>query len=578
MVVIVAIGIGGAVVAKRVYDQAMTARTHLTAAMPYVDQVKSAMLAGDVDAAGVAASAFVDQASAARRALDGRLWTTIEQVPLPVFENLRAVHTVADVAERVGTEILLPASTMSLASLAPAGGRIDVAGLSAIQATVADIGRAVDGIDAQLDSIDRGALIDQVSAGVEQVDTAVGRVQELTGPAADILGILPGLLGADGPKNYLVMFQGNAEARASGGSPGSFVLLRAENGAISFERNVAATEFPFAISESVVPLDAETTTLYSDIVGRWTANMTSTPDFPTTASLMQGWWATEFDDQVDGVISVDPVALSYFLAATGPLTLETGDVLNSENAAALLMNEAYFKYPDGRDSNIFFASAAVSVFNGLLAGGASPVKLIDAGAKAAVEGRLKVWVPDPAVTEVIGGSPVAGVLPVDNEDETAIGVYFNDTTGSKMDYYVDADITTETDQCTAAGAPSWTTTVNLHNGITREDANELPRYITGPYFTPGDIGTDYIVYAPVGATIESWTVNGAARDALAHTTHLGRDAIRVNVILPPGESAALQVVMKASDGAESASFGPLVVKHTPMVRDTAVEIVAPGCG
>ncbi|QNA91994.1 DUF4012 domain-containing protein [Microbacterium sp. Se63.02b] len=535
------------------------------------------MLASDVAAAELAAQAYVKEASAANAAVDGRLWDVLQGIPLPVFENLRAVRTVTNVAETVGTEILVPASSITLASIAPTGGKVDVAGLSDIQAAVMRISDVIGDIDGRLDAIDRSALIDQVGDGFRQVDDAVGQVSALVSPAEDILGILPGLLGADGPKNYLLMFQGNAEARASGGSPGSFVLVRADQGAITFEKEVAATEFPFAIPQSIVPLDAETTALYSDIVGRWTANMTSTPDFPTVATLMQGWWASEFDDQIDGVVSVDPVALSYFLDATGPLTLATGDVLTSKNATALLMNEVYFKYPKGQDSNAFFASAAVSVFNGLLAGGASPVKLVDAGAKASVEGRLKLWVPDPAVTEVIGGSPVAGVLPVDNEDETAIGVYFNDTTGSKMDYYVDADIAVETDQCTAAGAPSWTTTVNLHNGITREDANELPRYITGPYFTPGDIGTDYIVYAPVGATIESWTVNGAARDALAHTTHLGRDAIRVNVVLQPGESAALQVVMKASDDAESGSFGPLVVKHTPMVRDTAVDVVAPGC-
>ncbi|GGM42639.1 DUF4012 domain-containing protein [Microbacterium saperdae] len=576
-VVVVALGVGGAFVGKRVYDQAMTARAHLTAAMPYVNQVKSALLASDVDAAGQAAQAYVKEASAAQAALDGRAWSALEQIPLPVFENLRAVHTVADVAEEVGTQILVPASSMTLASIAPSGGRVDVAGLSTIQSTVAEIGEAVDGIEGQLDAIDRVALIEQVGTGVKQVDDAVGQVRALVGPAQDILGILPGLLGADGPRNYLLMFQGNAEARASGGSPGSFVVLRADQGAITFEKDVAATEFPFAIPESVVPLDAETTALYSDIVGRWTANMTSTPDFPTTAALLQGWWATQFDDQIDGVVSVDPVALSYFLEATGPLTLATGDVLTSENAAALLMNEAYFIYPDGRDSNAFFAGAAVSVFNGLLAGGASPVKLIDAGSKAAVEGRLKVWVPDADAMAVIDGSPVAGTLPIDNDEETAIGVYFNDTTGSKMDYYVDAAVAVETDQCTALGAPSWTTSVTLQNGITRDKANTLPRYITGPYFTPGDIGTDYIVYAPVGATIESWTVNGEARDALAHTTHLGRDAIRVNIVLKPGESATLQVLMKGAEAAKGASYGPLTVKHTPMVRETSVDIAAKGC-
>jgi hypothetical protein len=402
-------------------------------------------------------------------------------------------------------------------------------------------------------------------------------VKGVVGPAEDILGFLPGLLGGDGAKNYLLMFQGNAEARASGGSPGSFVLLRADQGVITFERDVASTEFPFALAESVIPLDEQTTALYSDIVGRWTANMTSTPDFPTTAALLQGWWATKFDDQIDGVISVDPVALSYFLEATGPLTLETGAVLSSENAVDLLMNQAYFMYPDGRDSNAFFSAAAVSVFNGLLSGGASPVRLIDAGGRSAAEGRLQVWVPDADAMDIIAGSPVAGTLPTDNVDQTAIGVYFNDTTGSKMDYYVDASVAVKTDQCTALGTTTWTTDVTLQNGITRDEANTLPRYVTGPYFAPGDIGTDYIVYAPIGATIESWTVNGEPYGELAHTSHLGRDAIRVNIVLQPGKAATLHVVMKGPAASKASPYGPVAVKHTPMVRETAVDIDSPGC-
>ena len=168
-------------------------------------------------------------------------------------------------------------------------------------------------------------------------------------------------------------------------------------------------------------------------------------------------------------------------------------------------------------------------------------------------------------------------MPVDNTDATTIGVYFNDTTGSKMDYFVDAAVAVTTDQCTTGSAPQWTTTVTLTNSISREDAAELPRYITGPYYTPGDIATDFLVYSPVGARIESCTVNGQEYPAVAHGPHLGRDVIRVSIVTPPLSTSTLEVKMVGADGSVSSDYGPLEVRHTPMVRDTPVTIDAPGC-
>ena len=44
------------------------------------------------------------------------------------------------------------------------------------------------------------------------------------------------MLGADGPRTYLMLFQNNAELRATGGIPGSFATITARNGKISLGR------------------------------------------------------------------------------------------------------------------------------------------------------------------------------------------------------------------------------------------------------------------------------------------------------------------------------------------------------
>ncbi len=576
-VLLVALAVAGVWAGSRIYSQAMQARSHLLAAMPYVAEVKTAMLASDPEAAATAAAAFRAEAADAQAAASGTLWGFFEAIPLPPLENLRAVSTVADVAVSLADDVLVPASGVSVAALAPSGGRMDVAALQSLSGLLDQIEAGTAAAVERLAALDHSALMDEVRSGVQQVETALTEIQSVAGPARDVIAVLPDALGASGPRNYLVMFQGNAEVRASGGGPGSFILLSVDDGALSIVGEAAATEFDFAIPEPVVPIDAETEALYSDIIARWIANLTATPDFPTSAALAKGWWSTLHDDRIDGVISIDPIGLSYMLNATGPITLPTGDVLTSENAAPLLLNEAYFKYPDGADSNRFFAAVSLSVFDALTGGSIEPVPMMTALTRAADEGRLKVWSSDEEEAALLGESPLSGRLPTTNDTETAVGVFFNDTTGSKMDYYVDATVAVQADTC-AADTPRWTTTVTLQNHITASAAAELPRYITGPYFTPGDIGTDFVVYTPVDATIEGWTLNGKPFDAITHTTHLGRDAVRVNVVLPPESTATLEVTMAAAAGSAAAEFGPTTVRHTPMVRDTPVSIDESSCG
>ncbi|MFC9983450.1 DUF4012 domain-containing protein [Microbacterium keratanolyticum] len=576
-IVVVALLVAGGIGAKHIYDRAMDAREHLMAAMPHVAAVKTGLLAADTTASRAAADAFAVEAKEAVAATDDPVWHFAESIPLPVVENLRAVRIVAQIAESLASDVLQPASGVDLRALAPAGGAIDVAALATLSGLVDDVASGVETSTAMIDGIDRAPLIAQVEAGVSDLEAQLGELGALVAPAKQVLGVLPDALGASGPRNYLFMFQGNAEVRASGGSPGSFILLQVDQGRISIQREVASTEFPFDLPETIVPLDAETDALYSDIIARWVSNLSATPDFPTSAAIAQGWWSSMYDDQIDAVVSIDPIALGYFLKATGPLALPTGGELTSENAAPLLLNEAYFLYPTGVESNEFFSAAAMTVFGALTGGAAKPLPLAQAAIASAEEGRLKIWSADQAMAEALADTPLAGVLPVDNADESAVGVFFNDTTGSKMDYYVDAAVAVSTDQCSATAAPNWTTTVTLANNVTPELAEELPRYITGPYYTPGIIATDIIVYTPVGATITGVTVNGSVYPITAQTRHLGRDAVRINVELEPQTSATMQVAMVGAEGTTSADYGAPTVRHTPMVRPTPVSIDAPGC-
>ena len=58
-------------------------------------------------------------------------------------------------------------------------------------------------------------------------------------------------------------------------------------------------------------------------------------------------WAQQTGTSVDGVVAIDPVALSYVLGATGPVTMPDGEVVTKDNVVELTESTAYVKLSDG---------------------------------------------------------------------------------------------------------------------------------------------------------------------------------------------------------------------------------------
>lgn len=566
-------------------SKALTVREALAPAVPIASDMPAKVVAGDAAGAAAGAAALQELATDAVAETRGMDWRIAEWIPF-VGQNLAAVRAAAESMDEIAVFASGSIAGLDLAAFQPVGGAINLEAVHRLETIVSGGAETFAAVNAKLDATDRTFLLPQVETALTSLDDAVNGVDETLGTLAPILKVLPAALGEGTPRTYLLMFQGNSELRASGGNPASLALVTATDGRIELTTQATSVQFANARAESIAPLDAETEHLYSDTVGRWIPNITATPDFPTTVGIMRAWWTDEELPPFDDVISIDPVALSYMLRATGPIPLATGETLTSENAVSLLLNEVYFNYgeyvpgstADGEPQDLFFAAAAAQIFSTITTGISNPVAFMDSLRQAADESRLKIWSSNEEIESMISGSRLGGMLPTSNEKTTVAGVYFNDTTGAKTDYYADASVTSTTDQCTVGGAPTFQQTITFANNITQDQADDLPYFITGPHFPPGYIATDVVVYTPVGATIESWTVEGAESYTLSSAgTHLGRDVIRVNIVTPPQTTATINVEMKGPEGTVGADFGAYDVWTTPMVRETPVSVEAPGC-
>ena len=280
-------------------------------------------------------------------------------------------------------------SGLSAATFAPRDGRVPVAQVARAAAPLAE---ARDGfVEAQeeLDDIEVEGLLrelrPQLEALIRQVDDGVRTLDGATRAAE----LLPSMLGGDGTRDYLLVFQNNAEPRSLGGMPGLMAPLRADNGVVTLgrpSRPVSSVE----LDQPVLPLTAEERRIWFDQPGTWFQDAVFIPDFERASELMAARWKLEKGNEVDGVISVDPVALSYLLKATGPLTVD-GRRLTSNTFVDEILHEPYLRYQDDPASeDAFFAEVLTTTFDRLLDPRTDPSALVTALSRGATEGRLLV--------------------------------------------------------------------------------------------------------------------------------------------------------------------------------------------
>ncbi|MCP2365864.1 hypothetical protein BCL57_000006 [Agromyces flavus] len=571
LLAIIGVGIAGWQIAERGF----AAKDELEQAIPLAKKAQEQVLAGDQAGATATVDELAVHAAEARRLTDDQLWRAFEWVPV-AGPNLAAVRVASTSVDELVDGVVRPATTLSLDALKPAGGAIDLVALADLSEVVDGVADTIDEVSTELASVDRDQLIGPVADGIGQLDEAVGQVEPMIGPASTALEVLPKALGADGPRNYLLLFQNNAEARGTGGNPAALLLVNVTDGKITIAQQASSSDFQNGRATPIVELDPETEALYGDKIGRYMMDVTLTPDFAETSELIRAFWAESFGSQVDGVVSFDPVALGYLLGATGPVTLPTGEKLTADNTASTVLNDVYFRYEEPEAQDAFFAAAAASVFKVITSGSGETDALVEALARSVDEGRLMYAPSDAAEAEVIAGSRITGALPADNDEQSVVGVYVNDVTQGKMDYYLQLDATAATDSCTvdSGTAPTFTTTATLTSTVRPEDVDGLAEYIaTGKYFPKGDISSDVVLYGPVGSTFQSATLDGAPA-AVTPLTHLGRPAVKINVRNLPGSAHSVTAVFS---GTADGAYGPLEVWHTPLVRPANVTIDAPGC-
>lgn len=563
--------------------KASTISTELNAANQLAPKLRGDVLRDDATAAANTVTDLQEHTSRAREAAADPLWTMAGAIPWfgANFQATSEVATSADDVAQLGAAPLVSIfKTLDWKSLLPNGQGLDLKPLAAAQPKLASAAQAVRQSSDRLNGINADALLPQISAPLVHAREQLSALRDGLDSAADAANVLPSMMGEQSSRRYLLLIQNNAESRATGGIPGALAVLNVDKGRLSLNSQTSASAM--GAFTPLINVDPEQSRIYSPRLGKFMQDVNLTPDFPTAAQTALTMWKTEAGEQLDGVISIDPVALSYILNATGPVRISDpllrgvapGDLpteLTAKNVVPTLLSDVYSKIAEPELQDVYFAGVAQEVFSKLSSGGGDTKKLVDGLARGASERRVLLWSSKADEETVISRYPLGGSIAGASISPAQFGVYFNDGTGAKMDYHVTRTVQL-IQECPADGYSQVKVRVTSTNTAPKDAATSLPEYVTGggAFGVPaGSVQTNIVAYGPVQSNVETAFVAGKKIGFASHR-HSGRPVGSVTVRLVPGQSSTVEFTFDkiVQHTAPQLSVTPTVQPLKDVVLDT----------
>lgn len=550
----------------------LLARSQLTDVKAELPQLRSALTSGDFATARAISAELATHAARAHRLTTGPAWWVTANLPF-AGSPLLTVRIIAAETDRVGQQVLPGvlrlADNLKSASLRH-GSSIDLRPIAAAAPVLASSAAAADSAVVALAAAPRSTWLPYVDSARATVAHSLGTLTaELDGANRTVQTLLP-MLGESGLQRYFVGFENEAESRGLGGLPGAFAIVTADHGTIKFTH--FGNDGELSGVQVHLNLGADFAARYGvdDPTGLF-VNSDISPHFPYAARIWAAMWQQKSGERVDGAIAVDPTALSYLLAVTGPATMPDGSSVSADNVVALTQKDEYARYPNIVQRKAYLVAVARAVSTRLTTSGGSTTSLIRAVAKAAGQRRLVAWSADPRTEANIAASGYGGLVQGGNGPFSGFVVV--NAAGSKLDYYLARSMTYRRTGC-GAGSTA-VATFTMTNGA---PASGLPPYVTTradnapPGVKPGDNRLLVTYYASQGATITSVAVDGKPI-TVGPAPENGLVTVSLDLELPVGRSRTMTITLR-----EPPANRAVTILDQPLVQPMQIALSGDSCG
>ncbi|WP_304050292.1 DUF4012 domain-containing protein [Jatrophihabitans endophyticus] len=551
----------------------LLARSQLDDIRAEIGTLRTQISSGDLAAARSTSQAIAMHAHRASEFTSGPAWSIAAHVPAggAPFRVVRDITAQSDVLGRsVLPTVITATHQLDPSSLRAPDGTIDLARIAAI---APKLNHADAAMTAATSSITRSpgttwlGFVD--SARSEYLDdlTSLGKTLHSADLAARIV---PPMLGEHGTKRYFVAFENDAEARGTGGQPGAFAILRVTDGRVSFERfesdgalNGVAAQVRFGKNYDAIwhPRGPYDTYIDSNVSAH----------FPYAARIWLSMWQVKSGEKLDGALAVDPQALSYLLAVTGPATLPDGSAVTAQNVVALTQKDLYAKFgaKANNERKQYLLDIARAVSEQIVDAHADSTALVQAAGTAGAQKRILVYSADPAVEADLQQTSLSGAVP--RTHQPYAGLVIDDATANKLDYYLRRSMTYTRSGCGSTRQ----VTVTVH--LTNTAPAGLPPYVTGATVPdnvarPGEARDSVFYYATHGAIISSFELDGRKQPFFAGFER-GHPVFGLDVLIPRGTTRTVTIRLT-----EPAGTNPPLVLRQPLVQPLHLTVHDQTCG
>jgi hypothetical protein len=174
-----------------------------------------------------------------------------------------------------------------------------------------------------------------------KIKTTLPEVNKILGQFLEQEKIIFDILGGNGPRKYLFLFQNNQEMRATGGFIGSYGLLDIFNGKVRNFFIDGIYNPDGQLKEKIVP-----PTPIQKISANWSLHDSNWfPDFPKSAEKAIWFYEKTGGPTVDGVIAITPDVIQKMLEITGPINMEEyGVIIDKDNFIQEIQYEVELNY------------------------------------------------------------------------------------------------------------------------------------------------------------------------------------------------------------------------------------------
>jgi len=261
--------------------------------------------------------------------------------------DLAALPHLADAGQALldGGAVLLEAAKPALADLSQGAGKALASLAGAIPSQSGALAKAEESFGKAAEAWSR---VDTKRLGkLAPYAPLANEAMRILAATPDALRLLPHLLGADGPKRFLLLAQNSDEIRATGGFISAVGILQVEKGQIkSLTLGDSYTIMDLTKPHPIPPIALETHMLAQILLLRdanWWA------DFPTSAQKAWELYEQDTGNKAAGVIAFDTPALQMLVDAAEPVYLKDyDDTITADNLMERIQH--YWASPVGAPS------------------------------------------------------------------------------------------------------------------------------------------------------------------------------------------------------------------------------------